>query len=81
MIFQDRLDAGRKLAARINHLREQDVLVLGLPRGGVPVAREVAKGLGVPLDVIVVRKLGVPSQPELAMDNGGRRERGRCSGN
>jgi len=67
MIFQDRLDAGRRLAARMNYLRGQDVVVLGLPRGGVPVALEVAKGLGVPLDVIVVRKLGVPSQPELAM--------------
>ena len=67
MIFQDRLDAGRRLAARMNYLRGQDVVVLGLPRGGVPVAHEVAKGLGVPLDVIVVRKLGVPSQPELAM--------------
>ena len=67
MIFQDRLDAGRRLAARMNYLRGQDVVVLGLPRGGVPVAHEVAKTLGVPLDVIVVRKLGVPSQPELAM--------------
>lgn len=67
MIFQDRLDAGRRLATRMNYLRGQDVVVLGLPRGGVPVALEVAKGLGVPLDVIVVRKLGVPSQPELAM--------------
>ena len=67
MIFQDRLDAGRRLATRLNYLRGQDVVVLGLPRGGVPVAHEVAKELGVPLDVIVVRKLGVPSQPELAM--------------
>ena len=67
MIFQDRLDAGRRLAARLNYLRGQDVVVLGLPRGGVPVAHEVAKELGVPLDIIVVRKLGVPSQPELAM--------------
>ena len=67
MIFKDRQDAGRRLAARMNYLRGQDVVVLGLPRGGVPVALEVAKGLGVPLDVIVVRKVGVPSQPELAM--------------
>lgn len=67
MIFHDRLDAGRRLAARLSYLRGQDVVVLGLPRGGVPVAAEVAKGLGAPLDVIVVRKLGVPFQPELAM--------------
>lgn len=67
MIFHDRLDAGRALAARLSYLRGQDVVVLALPRGGVPVAFEVAKELGAPLDVIVVRKLGVPSQPELAM--------------
>lgn len=67
MIFHDRPDAGRALAARLNYLRGQDVVVLALPRGGVPVAFEVAKELGAPLDIIVVRKLGVPSQPELAM--------------
>ena len=55
------------LAARLMHLHDQDLVVLGLPRGGVPVAYQVAKELHVPLDVIVVRKLGVPSQPELAM--------------
>ena len=63
-MFDDRRDAGRRLAA---HLRpEPDAVVLGLPRGGVPVAFEVAAALGVPLDVLVVRKLGVPAQPELA---------------
>ena len=67
MMFIDRIDAGRRLAERLQPLRDQDVVVLGLPRGGVPVALEVARELGAPLDVIVVRKLGVPSQPELAM--------------
>jgi putative phosphoribosyl transferase len=65
--FVDRVDAGRGLALRLEHLRGPDVIVLGLPRGGVPVASEVARGLGAPLDVIVVRKLGVPGHPELAM--------------
>ena len=67
MPFEDRVDAGRRLAERLEHLRGRDVVVLGLPRGGVPVAFEVARALGAPLDVIVVRKLGVPFQPELAM--------------
>lgn len=67
MIFSDRVEAGRELAARLNYLHGQDIVVLGLPRGGVPVAFEVAKKLNAPLDVIVVRKLGVPFQPELAM--------------
>ena len=66
-MFIDRIDAGRRLAARLEPMRGQDVVVLGLPRGGVPVALEVARTLGAPLDVIVVRKLGVPYQPELAM--------------
>jgi putative phosphoribosyl transferase len=66
-VFVDRGDAGRRLGQRLQHLRDEDVVVLGLPRGGVPVAAEVAVALGALLDVIVVRKLGVPLQPELAM--------------
>ena len=65
--FRDRADAGRQLAEKLTHLRGQDLVVLGLPRGGIPVAAEVAASLAAPLDVIVVRKLGVPFQPELAM--------------
>jgi putative phosphoribosyl transferase len=67
MVFTDRRQAGRRLAARLGHLRGEDVVVLGLPRGGVPVAAEVAARLEAPLDVVVVRKLGVPYQPELGM--------------
>ena len=67
MVFADRDDAGRRLAARLGHLRGEPVVVLGLPRGGVPVAFQVAQALGAPLDVIIVRKLGVPFQPELGM--------------
>jgi predicted phosphoribosyltransferase len=67
-LFHDRIDAGRKLAARLReYARRPDVVVLGLPRGGVPVAREVAARLEVPLDVFLVRKLGVPGHSELAM--------------
>lgn len=65
--FRDRTEAGRVLATRLEHLRDPDTVVLALPRGGVPVGYEVSRHLGAPLDVIVVRKLGVPSQPELAM--------------
>jgi putative phosphoribosyl transferase len=67
VLFADRFDAGRQLAARLTQLHAQDVVVLGLPRGGVPVASVVAQALDAPLDVIVVRKLGVPHQRELAM--------------
>lgn len=66
MIFHDRRDAGRRLAQRLETLRGNDIVVLGLPRGGVPVAFEVATALNAPLDILVVRKLGVPYQPELA---------------
>ena len=66
--FVDRADAGRQLAARLASLSNlADALVFGLPRGGVPVAYEVAVALQLPLEVLVVRKLGVPSQRELAM--------------
>ncbi|GAA4552724.1 phosphoribosyltransferase family protein [Pseudonocardia xishanensis] len=66
--YRDRVDAGRRLAGRVGPLlADRDPVVLGLPRGGVPVAAEVARDLDAPLDVVVVRKLGVPFQPELAM--------------
>src|SRR5690348_9201990 len=67
MRFRDRSDAGRKLAERLQYLRGKDVVILGLPRGGVAVAAEVARALAAPLDIILVRKLGVPAQPELGM--------------
>jgi putative phosphoribosyl transferase len=67
-IYADRADAGRALAAALEaHRGVKDTVVLGLPRGGVPVAYEIAERLELPLDVLVVRKLGLPSQPELAM--------------
>jgi len=69
MRFKDRSDAGRHLAVRLTHLRSDHVVVVGLPRGGIPVAAEVARELGAPLDVIVVRKLGVPFQPLLMLSN------------
>ena len=65
--FLDRVDAGRQLARVLLHHRGTDALVLGLPRGGVPVAAEVADALEAELDVLVVRKLGVPGHEELAM--------------
>src|SRR2546429_1394914 len=67
-LFRDRRDAGRLLAEKLAaYANRPDVLVLALPRGGVPVAYEVAHRLGAPLDVFVVRKLGVPGHEELAM--------------
>src|SRR5258707_4007353 len=86
-LFRDRGDAGRFLAGLLEEYRGRpDVIVLGLPRGGVPVAYEVATALGAHLDVFLVRKLGVPGREELAMgaiasgggmvlkDDGGRRQ-------
>lgn len=69
--YWDRVDAGRRLAAHLSHLRGARTVVLGLPRGGVPVAAEVAKHLHSPFDVLLVRKIGVPGQPELAMGAAG----------
>ena len=66
--YRDRHDAGRVLASKLDrYAGRQDAIVLALPRGGVPVAAEVARHLGVPLDVFIVRKLGVPGYEELAM--------------
>ena len=68
ILYADRAAAGRALAARLTHLhRSADVVVLGMPRGGVPVAAEVARSLGAPLDVLVARKLGVPGLEEAAL--------------
>jgi predicted phosphoribosyltransferase len=68
MFFHDRFDAGRQLAAHLDQYSgRSDVIVLALPRGGVPVGYEVARALGAPLDVFLVRKLGVPGREELAM--------------
>ncbi|MEW5855634.1 MAG: phosphoribosyltransferase family protein, partial [Myxococcota bacterium] len=67
-LFRDRVHAGVKLAEMLqHHAARTDVVVLGLPRGGVPVAAEVARRLGTPLDIFLVRKLGAPSRPELAV--------------
>jgi putative phosphoribosyl transferase len=65
--FADRREAGVQLAAKLGHLANRDVVVLALPRGGVPVAFEVAEALGAPLDIFLVRKLGMPGYSELAM--------------
>ncbi len=67
MPFENRSEAGRKLAAALSSYKDQRPVVLALPRGGVPVAAEVAAALDAPLDLILVRKIGVPWQPELAM--------------
>jgi predicted phosphoribosyltransferase len=68
MLFRDRTDAGRILASQLEHYKgRSDALILALPRGGVPVAYEVGRALGIPVDVFIVRKLGVPGHEELAM--------------
>ena len=67
VLFADRKDAGRKLAAALANFQGQDCLVLALPRGGVPVAAEVALALHAPLDILLVRKIGAPHQPEFAI--------------
>lgn len=67
MIFADRKEAGRRLARALAHLRDRDPVVLALVRGGLPVAYEVAEALAAPLDVVLVRKIGAPMQPELAL--------------
>src|SRR3954465_9401696 len=66
MIFRARADAGRRLAERLRHFHWTNAIVLALPRGGVPVGYEVARMIDAPLDVVVVRKLGVPGHEELA---------------
>ena len=67
MRFRDRVHAGRALAVRLEHLRDAHPVVVGLPRGGVPVAAEVAAALGAQLDVVLVRKIGAPEREELAV--------------
>jgi putative phosphoribosyl transferase len=67
MHFTDRRDAGRRLATALAALSDVDLLILALPRGGVPVAAEIASALGAPLDIIGVRKIGAPGQPELGV--------------
>lgn len=67
MPFTDRIDAGQRLAKALAAYKDKHPVVLALPRGGVPVAAEVAQALSAPLDLILVRKIGVPDQPELAM--------------
>src|SRR5687767_12153134 len=68
MVFQDRIEAGKLLVQRLYKLKSlQSVLVLGIPRGGVVVASEIAKGLALPLDIVITRKIGAPGQRELSM--------------
>lgn len=67
MLFHDRADAGRQLARALSTYKNEDCVVLALPRGGVPVAKEVAKALRAPLELVFVRKIGAPQQPELAV--------------
>ncbi len=66
-MFADRHEAGRKLAERLLRFKDRRPVVLALPRGGVPVGYEIARALGAPLDLVLVRKLGAPGQPELAL--------------
>jgi putative phosphoribosyl transferase len=67
MRFADRAAAGRQLAAKLEHLKDAQPVILALPRGGVGVGFEIAQALGAPLDIVLVRKIGVPWQPELAL--------------
>jgi putative phosphoribosyl transferase len=67
MKFADRSDAGRRLAAALSHLKERDPVILALPRGGVAIGFEIAQALAAPLDIVLVRKIGVPWHPELAL--------------
>ena len=66
-MFQNRTEAGRVLAEHLTQVKDRNPVVVALPRGGVPVGYEVARGLGAPLDILIVRKLGYPGQPELAI--------------
>jgi putative phosphoribosyl transferase len=66
-MFTDRLEAGRRLAEALGHLDDEDVVVLGVPRGGVEVAAEVARAHGWPLDIVIPRKVGAPMNPELGL--------------
>ncbi|MEX2554995.1 MAG: phosphoribosyltransferase family protein [Actinomycetota bacterium] len=77
MRFRDRAEGGRRLAVRLRRLRSENVVVLGIPRGGIPVAYEIARALDAPLDVVIVRKLVAPGHPNLAM--GAIAEDGRSS--
>jgi len=67
LMFRDREDAGERLAALLLHLKDRSPIVLALPRGGVAIGAEIARLLGAPLDIVLVRKIGVPWQPELAL--------------
>src|SRR5712692_11981979 len=66
-MFRDRKDAGERLAAQLLHLKDRSPVVLALPRGGVAIGAEIARLVGAPLDIVLVRKIGVPWQPELAL--------------
>jgi putative phosphoribosyl transferase len=66
-LFADREDAGRQLAAKLTRFKDKDPVVLALPRGGVPVGLEIAMALKAPMDLVLVRKIGAPGQPELAL--------------